>query len=98
MSSAGSAAGIPRRISRIGVVGASRHNKVAKIRPQLTRKLGFVRAAYRTPYGEVRSAWEVTAARTTVDVTVPPNASATIVLAYVRSIERGEPVALADLE
>jgi NAD(P)-dependent dehydrogenase (short-subunit alcohol dehydrogenase family) len=37
LSSAGSAAGIPRRISRIGVVGASRHNTVAKIRPQLTR-------------------------------------------------------------
>ncbi|HEY3441732.1 MAG TPA: family 78 glycoside hydrolase catalytic domain [Paludibaculum sp.] len=49
-----------------------------RIRPEPVKGLSFVRATHRSPYGEIRSEWRRGANGFTLEVTVPPNTTATI--------------------
>lgn len=50
------------------------------VAPQPAGDLNFVKATYQTPYGEAVSNWEKTDAGLTLDVTIPANSSARVVL------------------
>lgn len=50
------------------------------VAPQPAGDLKFVKASYHTPYGEAASSWEKTGEGLTLDVVIPANSSARVVL------------------
>jgi hypothetical protein len=50
------------------------------LRPQMLAGVSWVKCSYRSVLGEIRSEWHREADATTVDVTIPPGATATLVL------------------
>jgi hypothetical protein len=48
------------------------------IRPAIVGDLAWVRAAYDSPQGRIVSAWKREGSRLTLEVTIPPNATATV--------------------
>lgn len=61
-----------------------------QIRPYPDRRIGHVKASYRSPYGEITSAWEYTDTMFKMEVEIPPNAEAEIIMPDGRSY-RAEP-------
>ena len=56
-----------------------------QIRPYPDRRIGYVKASYRSPYGEINSAWEYTDTMFKLEVEIPPNAEAEIIMPDGRS-------------
>jgi alpha-L-rhamnosidase len=54
--------------------------KNIKLQPIPGGNLGFVRASLETPYGRVRSEWEIRDGRIEYLVTIPPNTTADLIL------------------
>lgn len=50
------------------------------LKPHPTDKLSFSKATLDSPYGKVQSGWERKDGKVIVDITVPPNAKATVIL------------------
>jgi alpha-L-rhamnosidase len=48
--------------------------------PQFTKRLGYVKATFDSPYGVIASAWHIEKDQVLYDVTIPPNSSATLEL------------------
>lgn len=48
------------------------------IRPQTVAKLDGASASYESPYGRIASAWKREGGRIALNVTIPPNATATV--------------------
>jgi alpha-L-rhamnosidase len=61
----------------------------AIIRPRIVPGLDFVRASHRSPYGLYRTAWKRQGKEVVLEVTVPPNASATVQLPGQPAVETG---------
>ena len=61
----------------------------AIIRPNMVKGLSFARATHLSPYGEIRSEWRRTPSGLTMDVTVPPNTTATIEVPGANAAEIG---------
>ncbi len=63
-----------------GINAAATGYKKIEIRPMLTVGMTSVRATLDCPYGEIVSAWTCKDGKITVDVTIPANTTATIIL------------------
>jgi alpha-L-rhamnosidase len=50
------------------------------LRPQFSTKITSAKASLDSPYGTIKSEWELTGDRFSYDVTIPPNSSATLTL------------------
>jgi alpha-L-rhamnosidase len=50
------------------------------LQPAIVGDLTWMKASYDSPYGPIISQWKIEAGKLTMDVTIPPNASATVVL------------------
>lgn len=50
------------------------------IKPEMVGDLTWVKAAYQSPYGEIRSEWEKSSSSIKMNVTIPANTSALIYL------------------
>jgi len=50
------------------------------IRPYPAGDLTFVKASHQTPYGPILSSWKRDGGTFTLDVTIPPNTTATVTL------------------
>ena len=59
------------------------------IRPEPAKGLTFARATHRSPFGEIRSEWRRAGNGLTLDVTVPPNSTATIEVPGAGATEAG---------
>jgi alpha-L-rhamnosidase len=71
------------------------------LHPNFSAKIGNIDFAYASPYGTVRSAWNVTGQRVNWNVTIPPNASAELPLSseMARALRvDGKPLADANLK
>lgn len=53
------------------------------IRPEFIKGLDWVRAYHNSPYGHISVAWRQTDKVKTLDITVPPNTEATLVLPFI---------------
>lgn len=51
-----------------------------QIRPMPDRRVGYVKAAYDSPLGEIRSSWEYLDALFRLEVEVPPNVEAEVIM------------------
>jgi alpha-L-rhamnosidase len=60
------------------------------LRPQPDRRLGFARGAVDTPYGRVETAWRYVNEGLSVRVSVPFNATATLLLEGVGDVRRAD--------
>jgi alpha-L-rhamnosidase len=54
------------------------------IQPNPYENLTHARASYQSVYGEIVSAWEVQQGRMQIEVTIPPNTTASVRLPYAR--------------
>jgi alpha-L-rhamnosidase len=69
------------------------------LKPQIVGDLAWVAARYESPYGDVQCTWKPEANRLVVDVSVPPNATATVYIPTrnVESVMEGDqPAARAE--
>ena len=62
------------------VAGIRVENGHVTVRPITDRRLGFVEASYDSPLGTVAVAWRYEGEALHVQVTIPPNATATVEL------------------
>jgi alpha-L-rhamnosidase len=61
------------------------------VRPYVPRNLTWARASFKSPYGRIVSAWKRTGKRLTLEVTVPANTSATILVPGTRAARKAGP-------
>ena len=69
------------------------------IQPVLSRSLDWTKTSYDSIYGRISTAWALKGMNLTLDVTIPPNTTATIYIPYSeasRITESGKPVTKAD--
>jgi alpha-L-rhamnosidase len=59
------------------------------IRPATPERLNFAKASHLSPYGEIKSAWKREGGKLTLNVTVPPNTTATIYVPAASATEKG---------
>jgi alpha-L-rhamnosidase len=59
------------------------------IKPETVSSLSFAKASHKSPYGEIKSEWKRTAGKLTLNVTVPPNSTATIYVPGAEATEQG---------
>ena len=68
------------------------------IRPEINSDFSYAHASHNSMYGEIRSGWELTASQITLDITIPANTTATVVLRNMKQdeiLEGGKPLAEA---
>jgi alpha-L-rhamnosidase len=61
------------------------------VRPEVIGDLQWVRAYHDSPYGRITSAWRRTGDKLALDVTVPPNATATVYVPTRTAVASGGP-------
>jgi len=62
------------------VAGITVEGNEITIRPYTDPRLGFAKGTYRSPAGEICSAWEYENGKIRFDVEIPTNARATVIL------------------
>jgi alpha-L-rhamnosidase len=67
-------------IAGIGLDSGSPGFRHVRIQPQPVADLTWAKAWHDSPYGRIESSWRIEKGRFTLDVTIPPNCSATVLI------------------
>jgi alpha-L-rhamnosidase len=63
--------------------------KDIEIRPELVGDLTYAKASHQSPYGTISSKWETKGGKFVLDITIPPNTTATVYLPAGKTVNLG---------